>query len=1416
VAAAIAAACAEAAPAGTNVAVFNFQMKSETPGWKWLEKGLADRITTDFTQDRGLAVVARDEMQMLAQKMNWVPEMATTDPQRMKEIAQGLKIEHLVTGVYEVAGERIRITGQIVEVGSRQEVARKEITGKSEDVLELQRHLSAELLAWFSKRPAAQILEQLPVWTRSLPAAKALYEGMDLYDQGRYAEAWLRFRQASRTDPQYMEAQYFVGKMYYFLDRYEHARRALERFVYLDTVHPRVGDAIMEYVHTYECRGATPDVLLKLYDDLGRRYPEARVMECSWWGSRGAMAGDQWFQWKSAQLLSQVGRYKEAALAVPPAMGDEQGAARQPSYCIENVLKHHMLTAASFEPHTLADDTIPRIRQSMMCFTSDGASQVYNLPVPVRIIGSERRNLDKDAAFDRSQTEVPLILIAPGGHVFTALRFDPIADGEDAEVQVAVGVLGTYAGCGHFLPGRKEAVAIARAKGLRSSDVPRQGMLLVRCGLAVKDPRSGPTVLRGIRVIPTLQKVIGPGAIDVSCSNTAYLRVEVDGVFARWLPGMVGPLSAGQHSVTLRAAEPGTPYGEWTTPVSVIAGKATPVLGRLPWANGSPWCSWTSTLVGRDYPCLDLRLHTMETAPAIQADEQAIRMVWSRGGDLWASTSTDGRTFSPPVKLDLPVSSGWVETCPRLVRDESGRFVLTFISDRDGQHRMLAYAAWSRDFVRWSAPAALDALSVSDHDLIQDDRGRLLYARGATVMASTDGCRWATLSRIPDPEPGWAIGGSRILARSDGRLELLAPAFLMGGSLDELKRAKVATRLLRYLSGDGIRWSGPEVMAESPYENAPAGLACAHDAGRTFVLQYNLDTLRLNSRLTVFAEKPGGGWRKAAGIPGLPFGHTAMRFHPRWGFLAGVITPEGHEWFPHGAMGPYLLRGPSLDPIVEGRTEVAAAAPDMAEKTGPKPQVVTIKDETGRVMAIQVREKPRAARVVPPPLPPDAPPGALAYVPFREPGFATQRLSLDGLAHFTKPKPGAGTVNPNALVVTLRRGPLVLAVAIDSVQPDAAHYDVLRVDTEGTGDFRRAAVVPRDLLFHEPVNQQYIYGFSHPSLPLRFGGRTVTVAVDAEFRDRQAAPSFEMALGACAQGTCRFGDRTHAVRFFDATCNLRVDDVTKAVRTPEGIPYYGAGDSFSVDLTDGSFTRTAEGFYGHPVLVDGVLYELGVSAEGSHVSAKLYGGPRGMLRINHDSWRAWLFGDTSLLVLQGGRDPVAVPTGQYRLFRYEERATADGKPQDNRLVISESRYGSLAEPPVAVAEGKTSDVAVGSPIVARLTAKQEGDTVRFELRQKDTAGRDYARVYKQGDVPWQAEVAIEVRDATGKRLARRTKALEADGIEVEWKVPANLEGTFTAFAVYDGGRFPLESGKISFTVQALPRPQAPGNTKQDR
>ena len=136
-----------AAGAATNVAVFNFQMTSETPEWVWLEKGLSDRITTDFTRSRQVSVVARDTMQQVAERVHWAPELATTDSNRMAQIRKQLRIKYLVSGICSVEGDRLEIIAQIIHVKDRKELYRKKVIGKTGDVFALQKRISADLLS---------------------------------------------------------------------------------------------------------------------------------------------------------------------------------------------------------------------------------------------------------------------------------------------------------------------------------------------------------------------------------------------------------------------------------------------------------------------------------------------------------------------------------------------------------------------------------------------------------------------------------------------------------------------------------------------------------------------------------------------------------------------------------------------------------------------------------------------------------------------------------------------------------------------------------------------------------------------------------------------------------------------------------------------------------------------------------------------------------------------------------------------------------------------------------------------------------------------------------------------------------------------------------------------------------------------
>ncbi len=919
---------AAAAPVGAAlsrnpapVAVFNFQLTTADPNgqWRWLEKFLSDQITTDFHASGAVAVVARDRMQLLAQELGWVPEMATRDPARMQRIQKGLKITHLVSGVCGVRGEALEIVGQIVDVRTRRELYRKKLTGRTADVLTLQKRLSADLLSWFTKRPVRLILPNLPVWTRSIPAARALYEGMDLYDQGRYHEAWLKFRQSSREDPAYVEAVYWVGKMYYFMYRYDHARRALERFVYLDPFHPRLGDAMVEYLHTCEGGEVPAERLLKIYADLGRRFPGAKVWEGGMQMALARMDMDEWTRHKSAMLLAQLGRHAEALKMRYPATPAFRESTWRP-FPTEQILLHHARTGEVVRQDMLRRDAYP-INHAVISFPrGPRASLTGKMRKPVRLVGKRQHKLDKWATFDPDHAYDTLYLVAARGHVFKSLRCYPLVDEAAGTMELTLRTPGRG---WRINPPRRVDLAEARRTGVSAGKLPRTGIVVVFCIVRVADD-AGPVFFRGWRVAAEMEKVGPIGTLDVWCRDTNRYRVDVDGAFGRWHDGIVGPLAPGRHTVRLSPIDANCPYGEWTTTATVAAGEITRVAGRLPLKRGTPWSAWTVAGVEPSYPGYDLRVYKRETGVTIQADDEAVRLVWNRRGDLWSAVTRDGLRFSPPRKLHLPVSSSWLEQDPRLLRDESGRFVLFFASDREARHRTRTYLSWSRDFVHWSAPTMVGHVGTS---LIQDSRGRFLCAvpaeRRVWVLASREGYRWERLGSL-DLGAGNRYAWSAVLRqRGRGQYELFVAGMRRGG--DEKGRAFVA----RSVSGDARSWPAPEILERC--DTMPR-LAAVHAEGRSVVLAYwfsHVHGKTSSCRSVLFAEGRDGAWRRSAAAAGVLCGYASLAHHRRWGYLIAWSHPHAREgtWASRGA-GPFLLRGPSLEPILGER-------PVPRPRTGP-------------------------------------------------------------------------------------------------------------------------------------------------------------------------------------------------------------------------------------------------------------------------------------------------------------------------------------------------------------------------------------------------------------------------------------------------------------------------------------------------
>ena len=462
-----------------NVAVFNFQMKSETAEWNWLEKGLADQITTDFTRSRRITVVARDDMQIVAGKLRWQAQIDGLDQQKLEEIQEQLKTKYIVTGVADVSADRIEIHGQIIDVDRRVEIHRETVSGPLSDVLKLQKKLSAKLLEYFTGTSAELILPQLPVWTESIPAARAVYEGMHLYDQGRYGEAWLKFRQGLNSDGGYLEASYWVGRMYYFMDRYEHARLEYEHFLTADHQHPRLGDAIKEYLHTFEKLGTPTDELLVLYDRMIDLHPEALIYNELAVGI--PVSTECWLSVRKALLLKRRGDYHQATMLASGAMEeiqDRRGRNGSEGWAFkvasESAQMHNAMTGDVLLPDGLVEHYHWRDGTNSVIFAPDQDEATYYWDQPLVC----RRFRKKDGRVFYGQAVRGVFLAAPDGYVFKSLTVYPITDNRPGEAGFNVWPYDYFSG---HRTGKK--VKKAAHEGIHLTDLRPFGSFMLRMSL---------------------------------------------------------------------------------------------------------------------------------------------------------------------------------------------------------------------------------------------------------------------------------------------------------------------------------------------------------------------------------------------------------------------------------------------------------------------------------------------------------------------------------------------------------------------------------------------------------------------------------------------------------------------------------------------------------------------------------------------------------------------------------------------------------------------------------------------------------------------------------------------------------------------------------------------------------------------
>lgn len=751
------------AGAGEVIAVLNFAQRDDDPQHAWLSKGLADLLINQLSDLPGITVVSRDRMQTILGEYQQATRRTLRDLRDnprldAKPLGRLLTADRMAFGTYGVDGDKVVLTVQVSDIASEKVLYETHIDGVYKDVLDLERQLARRLRAYLLGADVETVpLKDVPQWTSKIGAAEHLYVGVDLFDQGRFAEAWYRFRQAQRVDAAFADAVYWQGRMFYYLMVYENARPLLEQFFTRWPLHPRAGDAAIELLDSYRQTESDPERLRDIYAMLRERVDRRTIVHNK--TTPGAETQTLLRTYIGGFLVEaerSLGHIDAAADLAIELMKESREAFEK-----SNLDGRHW---GFYEPLAMFTGIERRMQTGKLVFTREMINperyRIYvcnNEPqhtkytiegderwVPVMVKRGDRYRMSDKAAHT-------VWFIAPEGYIYEDVS-------AECWIRRSKGSTPFLVNAAWGLWDRRENVKLLASTdqrhGLTTVDLPpNTRMFALEFHVAPDflgsvagteyflDEPYRDYVERAVvhfRLKPLPKDV---GHVRVSLANAKKARIYLDGYRRLPVDGIVRNVTPGRHALKAEAAQgkdlfPSDVFDSVEQEIVVEAGKTTDARLEFPFRQLTSAAMWMSPrVIGGGYPAGKL-------PPKTGADENCrpcllrvrrgpltgrLVALWSHREELWASYSMDdGRSWTPTERLPIPVNSAHQETAPQLIQDESGQFCLMFVSDRNIQRAFYPYVSRSWDLERWTAPKKMADVVCDSLSVIQDSRGRYL------------------------------------------------------------------------------------------------------------------------------------------------------------------------------------------------------------------------------------------------------------------------------------------------------------------------------------------------------------------------------------------------------------------------------------------------------------------------------------------------------------------------------------------------------------------------------------------------------------------------------------------------------------------------------------------------------------------
>ncbi len=253
------------APAGRSVAVLYFENMSSSKEDEYFRDGISEDIITELSKIGQLRVFPRAEM------------LAYRDKQvTAAQVGQELGASHVLGGTLRRAGNRLRITAQLVETKTRHSVWAERYDRQMEDVFAIQDEIAQNIAAALKLALTEQekkAIAKAP--TTNVEAYDYYLRGRQFFHQFRrkgFEFAQQMFERAIEIDPTYARAYAGIADCCSFLYTYWHAStNTLEQ---ADAASRKALELDPESAEAHASRGLALS-LRKLYEEAAREFESA-------------------------------------------------------------------------------------------------------------------------------------------------------------------------------------------------------------------------------------------------------------------------------------------------------------------------------------------------------------------------------------------------------------------------------------------------------------------------------------------------------------------------------------------------------------------------------------------------------------------------------------------------------------------------------------------------------------------------------------------------------------------------------------------------------------------------------------------------------------------------------------------------------------------------------------------------------------------------------------------------------------------------------------------------------------------------------------------------------------------------------------------------------------------------------------